>query len=162
MSIACGYGHSIALAADGKLWGWGSNEFEQLGVRSTASATVFPNSFSLLHFNQVPNPKASRDIRKQPELIHFPYTKNPFVFVAAGQQHSLAIAQDSGSKDILWSWGQNANGQCGHGKKSPTTQVHATFNLATECPSRFTTEFPSNHHPESHSQLCFSAPCRQS
>ena len=33
VSIACGYGHSIALAADGKLWGWGSNEFEQLGVR---------------------------------------------------------------------------------------------------------------------------------
>ena len=104
VAIACGLEHTIALAADGRLWGWGSNEFEQLAV---------------------PNPKATRDIRKQPEAIHFPQTKNPFVFVAAGHQHSLAIAQDAGRKDLLWSWGQNANGQCGHGKKSPAAQPHA-------------------------------------
>jgi alpha-tubulin suppressor-like RCC1 family protein len=88
-----------------------------------------PHFFS--HEPQVPNPKAARDIRKQPEPIHFPYTKNPFVFVAAGHQHSLAIAQESGRKDILWSWGQNANGQCGHGKKSPASQVHAQCFQAT-------------------------------
>jgi alpha-tubulin suppressor-like RCC1 family protein len=33
VSIACGLEHTIALAADGKLWGWGCNQFEQLAVR---------------------------------------------------------------------------------------------------------------------------------
>ena len=131
MSIACGLEHTVALAADGKLWGWGSNEFEQLAVRRRL---IVPPIF-FLHSRQVPNPKFSRDIRKQPEPIHVPQTKNPFSFVAAGHYHSLAIAQDSGRKDILWSWGQNANGQCGHGKKSPAAQVpmHATLKLKLCC-----------------------------
>jgi alpha-tubulin suppressor-like RCC1 family protein len=156
VSVACGLQHSIALSADGKLWGWGSNEFEQLAVRRATAITIttalFPSQplplpplYSPHTLHQLPNPKASKDFRKQPDLIHFPHTKNPFVFVAAGHQHSLAIAQESGRKDILWSWGQNANGQCGHGKKSPSAQV-ITPNIITNI----------QFHP------CLSAACRQS
>jgi hypothetical protein len=62
VSIACGHEHSIALSADGKLWGWGSNEFEQLGVRSTASATVFPSYIS----TRCPTPKPPATFESNP------------------------------------------------------------------------------------------------
>ncbi len=34
-AIAGGYGHTVAVGADGTLWAWGANDLGQLGVDST-------------------------------------------------------------------------------------------------------------------------------
>ncbi|MFY0581323.1 hypothetical protein ACN28S_50075 [Cystobacter fuscus] len=31
-ALAAGYGHSLALRADGSVWAWGNNSYGQLGV----------------------------------------------------------------------------------------------------------------------------------
>ena len=38
-SVACGYAHSIAVRSDGTLWGWGANDYGQLGRGTADTAT---------------------------------------------------------------------------------------------------------------------------
>ena len=40
VGVAAGDAHSLAVASDGTVWAWGSNEFGQLGDGSNSSSAV--------------------------------------------------------------------------------------------------------------------------
>jgi alpha-tubulin suppressor-like RCC1 family protein len=83
IAISAGGTHAVALTADGKIWGWGNNQQNQLG---TIAGT--------------PQPIAT------PTQLDFP---GSYRAIAAGYDFSLAL--DSEGK--LWSVGNNGNKQLG-------------------------------------------------
>jgi len=95
-AISAGFGHSLALQADGTLWSWGSNFDGQLGDGSTL--TVQP----------LPVPVANDGA--------------PYVALAAGDAHSLARRADG----TLWAWGRNLDGQLGIGLTDSVQTAHPT------------------------------------
>lgn len=92
--IALGSGgtadHTLALKADGTVWGWGWNEYGQLGV-ATTTATCGTTACS-------------------PVPVQIPGLAN-ITAITTGYDHSLAVAADGG----VWAWGGNGSGQLGPG-----------------------------------------------
>ena len=85
MSVSAGASHSLALAANGTVWSWGSGYDGILGHGDE-------------HFQQVP---------KKVEAL----AGQRVVAVAPGYYHSLALTVDGS----LWSWGYGGHSQLGHG-----------------------------------------------
>ena len=83
--VTAGLGHSLALRADGTLWGWGSNEYGQLGDGTT-------------------------QFRNGPILVNSPGNSS-WIQVSAGLRHTVALQADGS----LWAWGSNDFGQLGDG-----------------------------------------------
>src|SRR5260370_26775901 len=88
--IAAGDGHTLVLSADGHIYGWGRDEFGQIGFGSKFGAWLTP-----------------RIIQKK---------DSDWVRIAAGDNHSLAIKADG----TLWAWGRNDFGQLGLGHVNGT------------------------------------------
>ena len=84
-ALACGSRHSLAVAEQGWIFAFGSNENGQLGLGTTVKA-------------ELPQVVPSLSSRR-------------FASVAAGDSFSLAL-DDSG---MLWGWGANEVGQLGQG-----------------------------------------------
>jgi len=78
-TIAGGDGHSIAIASDGTLWGWGDNESYQVGLGSDSNTEYF-----------------------YPQLIS---NSSDWAAVAAGSNFSIALKTDG----TIWGWGDNAH-----------------------------------------------------
>jgi alpha-tubulin suppressor-like RCC1 family protein len=91
-------GSSYALKGNGTLWAWGNNSDGRLGAGDGAGLQVNQPV-------QVLNPSASN---------------SPFVAVAAGGGHALALQADGS----LWAWGANAAGELGVGGADGS--AHAT------------------------------------
>jgi alpha-tubulin suppressor-like RCC1 family protein len=93
--IAAGSLHSLALANNGQLYAWGFNAFGQLGVGS--NSTVLG-----------------------PTLVRFPAGVTAWTAIAAGTNHSLALANDGN----IYAWGQGFGGVLGNGAStnSPVPQ----------------------------------------
>lgn len=89
-TIAAGASHTGALK-DGKLYGWGRNNFGQTGLGVTSKIA---------------------DVMGHPETPML-MNKAPIDFVSIGfnQNHSLAIAKDG----RVYSWGEDKSGQLGRG-----------------------------------------------
>ena len=85
-SIASGDGHYLALSDKGALESWGRNDFGQLGQGTVQSGWGGPTC---------------------PAMVLPPGKQ--WLKVAAGDNHSLAIASDG----TLWAWGRNDLGQLG-------------------------------------------------
>ncbi|HEY0455545.1 MAG TPA: Ig-like domain-containing protein, partial [Verrucomicrobiae bacterium] len=85
IGIAAG-DHSMALAADGTLYAWGANFNGQLG-------------------------NGNENNQSAPQIVPLPAGVTRWVQIAAGENHSLAIA-DTG---LLYAWGGNFYGQLGNG-----------------------------------------------
>lgn len=102
-SITGGSHHSAATTANGKLLVWGRLDGHQLGMN--------PNS--------LPDAELIKDISDQPRILIQP-TELPITaigtakFVAVGHDHNIAINTDGQA----YSWGFNANHQCGQGASS--------------------------------------------
>jgi alpha-tubulin suppressor-like RCC1 family protein len=101
--IAAGEANSFAIDKNGKLWGWGSDEFGQLG---TGSQTLFPSP--------VKAGDSFMSVRSSPTQS----------VLTAGNSHALALKSDGS----LWSWGYNTYGQLGSGT---TTASSAPFQVGT-------------------------------
>ena len=84
--MAAGESHSLALKADGSVWGWGYNGYAQVGDGTNAD-------------------------RMAPTAVSGLGVGSGVVAVAAGESHSLAVKSDG----TLWAWGYNGYGQLGDG-----------------------------------------------
>lgn len=94
VGIAAGNGYSLAVLADGSVWGWGLNDRGQLGagVEAFLNGPVLP----------APVP-VGWNTRSDDRL-------GGIVEVAAGGAHSVARAGDGS----LFAWGSNSSGQLGN------------------------------------------------
>lgn len=106
--VAAGTNHTIALAADGTLYAWGSNEIGQLGDG---------------------NPGTTGSYVRLPVKVDMSgeLAGKRIVQIAAGEYHSLALA-DNGR---VYAWGWNAGGRLGLGWEDefasvpvPTAVIH--------------------------------------
>ena len=89
-AVSAGRRHVLALARDGQLWAWGDGSNGKLGI-----GPLGPVSF-----------------RNVPHRVPL---AGPFVAVAAGDEHSLALHADG----TVFAWGINETGQLGSGSLSP-------------------------------------------
>ncbi|MFA4987322.1 MAG: hypothetical protein WC712_12110 [Candidatus Brocadiia bacterium] len=83
VSLATGFGHSLALCSDRTVYSWGANKYGALGLGDTTN-------------------------RNDAQLIAFLSDKG-VMGIAAGFDHSLAICSDGS----IYAWGWNSSGQLG-------------------------------------------------
>ena len=88
VQIGAGTEFTIALKADGTVWGWGTNLSGQLGNGSTAMSQTLPMQVGagVAGFNNI-------------------------IAISAGETHAMALKSDG----TVWVWGSNAFGQVGNG-----------------------------------------------
>jgi alpha-tubulin suppressor-like RCC1 family protein len=88
VQIGAGTDFTIALKADGTVWGWGANLSGQLGNGSTATSQTLPAQIGVgvAGFNNI-------------------------IAVSAGASHAIALKSDG----TVWVWGRNNEGQLGNG-----------------------------------------------
>jgi alpha-tubulin suppressor-like RCC1 family protein len=136
-AIATGQGHTMAVRADGALFGFGANGVGQLGDGSNlegrnpiqigadtdwAEVTVRGNQTVARKTNNKlfawgHNADGQLGVAADPigtpsnKDIPTPVDDNAWKAIASGDNHSVAL-KDDGS---LWAWGDNAEGQCGGG-----------------------------------------------
>ncbi len=101
-AIAAAGWHCLALDAGGNVWAWGTNNSGESG-------------------------KPTIGIIASPEQVG---GISDVVLVAAGGSSSYAVAQTSGSSQVLYSWGLNVSGQLGIGSES------GSLNGGTSTPAR--------------------------
>jgi len=88
-SIAVGGGHSMAIKSDGSLWGWGSDNYGQMGTDG--------------EYDKIG--KYGDKHQTTPVKI-----MDGVVSISAGDQYNMAIKSDGS----LWGWGDNEYGQVGN------------------------------------------------
>jgi len=134
VSVADGYGHSLALDASGNVWAWGANDQGQLGDGSGADHTLPVQVSSLSGVSTISSKYFHSYALKATDGTVWSWGSNfagqlgdgSFVTrtqpvrvvgltgvrsVAAGASHGLALMQDG----TVRSWGQNSWGQLGDG-----------------------------------------------
>jgi alpha-tubulin suppressor-like RCC1 family protein len=84
-AISGGEAHTLALATNGTLWGWGHNDYGQLGD-GTSMGRLVPGMVAI-NLNRT------------------------WSAISVGFSHTLALATDG----TLWGWGHNDSGQLGDG-----------------------------------------------
>ena len=92
--VAAGRLHAIAVAKDGALWVWGSNNYCQLG-HADGQLSLKPTPLDKIAFGGA-----------------------TVVMADCGERHTVAITADGG----VWTFGQNNVGQLGHGDTSHRKQ----------------------------------------
>jgi len=93
--VAAGANHTVGIRSDGTLWAWGANRYGQLGDDSMTDS----------------------HIPKQIVAKTDSSNNSPWIRVAAGANHTMAIKKDG----TLWAWGANYYGQLGN---KSTTDSH--------------------------------------
>ena len=103
ISASKGNGFSLAVDRRGNLWGWGANDFGQLG--HGAEGEIYEDiPIQAIPIQAVP---IQFDI---PQAIQTNSHNVPSqIMAAAGYTHSLALTHD----EVLWAWGYNSHGQLG-------------------------------------------------
>ncbi|CDF41037.1 unnamed protein product [Chondrus crispus] len=84
-SLSCGDRHSFAITKDGRVFGWGSNEFGQLGCGKKGDTVLRPRLIEGLEGLMV-------------------------VGISSGDRHSAAVT----NMGAVYTWGCGSDGQCGH------------------------------------------------
>ncbi len=139
MAVACGRNHTLALGLDGKVWAWGYNGYGQLGIGNTNSRNnpgqvvgltdiiaIAPGEYHSLALKRDGTVWAwGYNIQGQLGIGSTDYnahslpvqvaTLSAITTLAAGTQ-SIAV-KGSG---IVYSWGNNGNGQLGSGNNANT------------------------------------------
>ena len=100
VSVAAGRAHSVALAADGKIFSWGDASRGQLGHAQLAAMMQGPNPAPL----SIPFPQAIQSL--EPARLKPPARVTA---IAAGGDHSMAVTVAG----TLLAFGCNKHGQVG-------------------------------------------------
>jgi len=101
IAISAGFEYALALARDGTVWGWGLNNFHQIG--SNTGVNHFYYAFNII---------TSPVVIIQPP----PTTTHQIIAISAGGGHALAMDNFSTSNSgHVWGWGYNLNGELGIG-----------------------------------------------
>jgi alpha-tubulin suppressor-like RCC1 family protein len=148
VQLAAGKNHACALAVDGTVWTWGKNDRGQLGDPSWASATRNAparvglggsaiavaagddHCLALLttgevmswgddRWGQLGDGVVTSTPQPAPRLVS---GMHDVTGIAAGARHSAAVRTEG----IVWSWGDNAQGQIGDRSAPSTVPYHAT------------------------------------
>lgn len=88
--VSCGTFHAMAIKKDGSLWGWGSNDYGELGLGYTTSF-----GFGVVGLAQ-----------QLPYPYIYDYTWKQ---VACGSGFTIGIKRDG----TIWGWGNSGSGQTG-------------------------------------------------
>ncbi|XP_054160492.1 RCC1 and BTB domain-containing protein 2-like [Oppia nitens] len=141
-NIYYGFGHCIGLTSNGRLYGWGNNEFGQLGIGSfehtsrpqlieefvckTVVAVSCGNSHTLALttdglvfafgrncYGQIGN--SSQQHQSIPTRV---FIKDKIISISSGKCHSLAVSH----LGKAYVWGSNELGQLGHHSQDLRTQ----------------------------------------
>lgn len=132
-SVAAGDSHIIAIKSDGTLWGWGQNNYCQLGDATYMSHNVptqigTANNWAKVTANENYTLAIKTDgtlwawgrnnygqlgdgsytNREEPVQVG---SNNNWQTVSAGMQHAVAIKTNG----TMWSWGEGFNGRLGDG-----------------------------------------------
>jgi len=91
--IAVGDYYAVALLKDGTVWGWGINQYGQLGVTTNDQCRQWS-----ANWNCSKTPVKAGNLDK-------------VIAIAAGSNHTLALKSDG----TVWAWGLNTGGQLGDG-----------------------------------------------
>jgi alpha-tubulin suppressor-like RCC1 family protein len=138
--VSIGNNFVLALKNDSTLWGWGRNDYGQLGD-SVNILTKTPKKLSSEKWTKISSGAFhSVGIKKDGTLWawglnnhgqlarkNLPLSKYPvevdsfrkWIDVSAGNNHNLAMSSDS----LLWLWGSNWSGQLGTGNTSNDTII---------------------------------------
>lgn len=117
MEISAGGYHSLARKADGTVWGWGENEFGQLG--NGVTTVVSPNGMSNLATGY-----ATQALTSSGPLTGV-------TRIAAGWSHSLVLkTASSGGGVEVWGFGLNGDGQLGNNEVSNTSVAKKSWGSA--------------------------------
>mgnify|MGYP001014843267 FL=1 len=130
-TVSAGAGFSMGVKTDGTLYGWGSNQYGQLGD-GTGTAQLTPKLITSLvssvaaGYNHTLLVKTdgslwATGLNAQGQLGDGGNTSSPsfkrvgvgYTLAVPSYAHSLTIRSDSS----MWSWGSNAAGQLGDGTK---------------------------------------------
>jgi alpha-tubulin suppressor-like RCC1 family protein len=109
VDVAAGANHSVALGANGSVFGWGVNNYGQAGVD--------PDE------HQIAKPAL---ISSGPTMAAVTKSTRNIVAVAAGDYHSMALAADGS----VYTWGGNASGQLGDGTTKDRHQMARVDSLS--------------------------------
>eukprot|EP01124_Arcella_intermedia_P025572 TRINITY_DN4597_c0_g1_i1.p1 TRINITY_DN4597_c0_g1~~TRINITY_DN4597_c0_g1_i1.p1 ORF type:complete len:514 (-),score=118.61 TRINITY_DN4597_c0_g1_i1:43-1584(-) len=137
LKVSCGENHSIALLSDGSLYGWGYNEYGQLGIGNTSNQTIptkllaiqnkvlqveCGGNFSMaltcegLLYCWGENDKGQLGIgsnSNEPTPQRVLGLTN-VIQLSCGYSHVLALTKDG----QLFSWGHNGDGRLGLGNNT--------------------------------------------
>lgn len=120
-ALSCGDRHSFAVTDDGKVFGWGSNEFGQLGCGKKRDTILRPTVIEGLQGLKV-------------------------VGISSGDRHSAAVTNTG----AVYTWGCGSDGQCGHGVFSDVVRpklverLMGKFVVDVKCGHNFTMVMTSN------------------
>lgn len=92
-AIAVGYNTVYALESDGTVWSWGDNSYGNLGTGAAVGNSSTPH--------QIPVPVGMKPVKA----------------IAAGLTAGYALDTDG----VVWSWGNNADGELGNGTNFAST-----------------------------------------
>jgi alpha-tubulin suppressor-like RCC1 family protein len=150
-AMAVGHDHSLALRSDGTAWGWGDNNWSQLGLGAGTSYKVIPVSvagltgavaiaaggahshalktdgtvvgFGRNTYGQIGD-GTSNNVRHLPTAVS---GLSGVVAIAAGEDHAVALKGDGS----VYTWGRNANGEIGDGSTTQRNSPTAVSGLAS-------------------------------
>lgn len=136
VAVTTGHSHTMAVKADGTLWGWGSNGSGQLGDQTNLEGRGPIRIGTDTDWAGVVT-RGEQTVARKKDGKLFTWgsnadgqlgdgtfvnkdlpTKvddNAWTSFSSGNRHTVAL-KDDGS---LWTWGDNTDGQCGDGKVEP-------------------------------------------
>ncbi|WP_147443465.1 RCC1 domain-containing protein [Corallococcus sicarius] len=134
LSVASGRNHSLALRADGTLWGWGDNYYSQLGAGAGSMPSILPVQATILSGVKSVHATVDSSLALRTDGTVWAWGGNSegvlgngttlasatpvqvvgltgVTALATGRNHVLALK----SNGTVWAWGDNSDGQLGDG-----------------------------------------------